>query len=166
MKKKSVGKKTESLEYISEEESGSDKFKTLKNKLKACQKEKEEYLGQAQRAMADLINFRRRVEEDSKKITKISKAALITDILPFLDSLEAGSKNSEEIGKLFNQIMAILAKQGLEAIITDNQKFDPMLHEAIESADAKEPGLILEQFQTGYKMDNFVLRPSRVKVSK
>ena len=51
---------------------------------------------------------------------------------------------------------------------TKDKKFDPNFHEAAEQVEAKdkEKGTIMEETQKGYLIDNHVLRPAKVKVSK
>ena len=55
---------------LSDGEESRTKLKQLKEKLKECQKEKEEYLLQAQRALADLINYRKRQEQVLEEFRK------------------------------------------------------------------------------------------------
>lgn len=173
--------KDENLTYISEEAEGIEdtklpKSKAIKLKLKECQKEKEEYLTQAQRARADLINFRRRQERAMEELKKYGQENLIKELLPALDSLRIGAKNNPDLKSVKKQLEEILKNRGLEAIQTKGEKFNPEFHEAVEqvksepsrsgSAFGGESGAIVEEIQKGYLLNKKVLRPSKVKVSK
>ncbi len=157
--------KKKKITYLSEE--SGDELKKIKDKLKECQKEKEEYLTQAQRARADLINHKRRQEEMKDNLADSLEANIVRDFLPILDSLKAGAKKDKGIEQVLNQFQQELIKKGLEEIKSLGQKFNPEIHEAIEEIESKEePGIIVEVVQDGYRINNLILRPSKVKISK
>lgn len=159
--------KKKKITYISEEDGNESKLKNLKNKLKQCQVEKEEYLTQAQCARADLINYRRRQEQAMPELIAMGQANIINNILlPVLDSLEAGAKESEDIKKIKEQAESILNKYQIKEIKAEGEKFNLEYHEAIEQVESKEEsGIIIQEVQKGYTLNNKVLRPSKVKVS-
>lgn len=140
----------------------------LKERLAKCEKEKEEYLTQAQRARADLINYRRRQEEEIVPgAVAIGQASIIHKILPVLDSLEAGAGKNRDVKQIKEQMANALRECNLKEIKAAGEKFNPEFHEAVEQVESdKEPGIIIEQIQKGYLLNNKVLRPSKVKVSK
>jgi len=156
------------IKYISEEsENSGTQIKKVKDKLKACQKEKEEYLTQAQRARADLVNYRRRQEQVLDGLIASGQANLIKEILPVLDSLEVGAEKNEGIKQIKEQMQGILKKHQIEEIKAIGEKFNPEFHEAVEQVESdKEQGTIIEQVQKGYLFNKKVLRISKVKVSK
>jgi molecular chaperone GrpE len=161
--------KKQKITYLSEDEEkdSKEKIKKLREKLKTCQKEKEEYLTQAQRARADLINFRRRHEAALDELRKYGQVTLIKELLPILDSLRAGSKNNSDIKQIKEQIESVLRNYNLEEIKAVGEKFNPELHEAIEEVESEdEPGTIVKVIQNGYRMGNLVLRPSKVIIAK
>jgi len=158
-------------------------IRKLKSKLKECQKEKEEYLTHAQRAMADLINFQRRQEQTQEELRKYGQENFIRELLPVLDSLGHGAKENEGIRQIKEQLKNILKKHGLKEIQTRDEKFNPEFHEAIEQVPAKvsqrrpvsgmggsasggKSGTIIKEVQEGYMLGDKILRPSKVKVSK
>jgi len=104
--------KKKKIEYISEkEEMPNNKLKKVKEKLKECQKEKEDYLTQAQIARADLINYRRRQEEKiMPEIVAIGQTSIIHKILPVLDSLEVGAEKNEDVKKIREQMISVLKR--------------------------------------------------------
>jgi len=178
MSKKSDNKE---VEYISEEEDQSidKKLKKLREKLKKCQKEKEEYLAGWQRAKADLINYKKEQEQKISDYYKFANEGLILEILPVLDSFEEALKhNKDDVGgethqwrkgliQIYNQLKNILKNQGLEEIKAIGEKFNPEFHEALEEVESNKPeGIIVEEIQRGYKLHGRVIRPSKVKVGK
>lgn len=148
-----------------------------KEKLKKCQEEKQEYLSGWQREKADFINFKRRQEEQAADWLKIAQAGLIKELLPVLDTLDAGIRNYDlgleneeniKVKPIRDQLFDILKKHGVEEISTKGQKFNPELHEAIEIVESEndEEGIIGEEMQKGYLLNGKVLRTSKVKVTK
>lgn len=155
------------ITYLAEEVDQSGSLKKLKKKLRECQKEKEEYLTQAQRARADLINYRRRQEIILEELRQFGQESLIKEILPVLDSLSLGSKDNEGIRQIQKQLETILQRYGLTEIKALGQKFNPTFHEAVEQIKSpKEEGTIIEEVQKGYLLGDKVLRASKVKIAK
>ena len=148
------------------EEGGlNDKIKKMREELKLCQKEKAEYLAGWQRAKADFINARRDEEKNRAEFTKFAAEKVLLEILAVADSLElSGNADSKPI---YNQLVDILKKEGVEPIEALGKKFNPLEHEALdkkEVLDEKEDNMVVEELQKGYMIHNRVLRPSKVKV--
>jgi len=149
-----------------------------KEKLKRCEEMRNEYLAGWQRAKADLLNYKKDEAERVGKILKFSAEEMILGILPILDNFNLAEKGlSKELKEnehikgilqIKKQFKEILRKQGVEEIKTINEKFDPNFHEAVEEIEKKgfEKGIIVEEIQKGYILNNKVIRPARVKVSK
>lgn len=158
--------KKKKISYISEE-SDTQTYK-LKKRLKECQKQKEEYLTQAQQARADLINYRKRQEEKIiPGIVAIGQTSIIYKILPVLDSLEAGAEKNNDVKKIREQMISVLKECNIEEIKAVGEKFNPEFHEAVEQVESdKNPGIIIQQVQKGYLFNNELLRSSKVKVAK
>ena len=160
------------VEYIAEddgEEKGDKKVKKAKDELKACQKERAEYLAGWQRAKADYINLQREHEKKIADYFKFANEGLILEILPILDSFEAAIKNGGDKGieQLYNQLLGVLKNNGLESIKALGEKFNPELHEVIETVKSdKGEGIVVEEIQRGYKLHGKVIRPSKVKIGK
>jgi len=154
-----------------------EKIIKLKEKLKKCSKEKEEYLDGWQRSKAEMINYRRRQEEQMAEWLKMAQAGLIKDLLPILDTIEAGIRNwglgikenkENYLEKIKEQLLKILTSYGLEEIKTIGEKFNPEFHEAIEQVESveNEDGIIVEEVQKGYLLNGKVLRAAKIKISK
>lgn len=160
--------KKEKLTYIVEEPTESEsRVQKIKKQLKQCQKEKEEYLSQAQRARADLINFRQRQERALEELGKYGQFNFIRELLPVLDSLRIGAEKDEGLKQIKDQLENILRNHGLAEIKANGEKFNPELHEAVDQIEAGgESGIIIEEVQKGYFLGEKVLRPSKVMVAK
>lgn len=143
------------------------KTKKIRDKLKECRKEKEEYLSQAQRARADLINYRRRQEQILEEFKKYGQINFIRDLLPVMDSLEMGAREYEEIEPIKKQFEIILKQYGVKEIKSLGEIFNPLCHEAVEMVGAKEEsGIITEEVQRGYMIGDKIIRVSKVKVAR
>ena len=141
-----------------------DKIKNLEDKIKQTQ--------------AELINYRKRKDEEVASMLKFANKDLILEMLPILDNFERAlsSKNDnpefdkyqEGYGLLYSHMIDTLKRFGVEEIPATDCVFDPNLHEAlmIGSDPEKEDDIILEVFNKGYMLKDRVLRPSKVKVNK
>ena len=148
----------------------------LTSALAAAQAQAEEYYGRLQRLQAEFDNFRKRTHKEKEELVRYASENLITALLPTLDNFErafasAGSSRDfdaflQGVEMIYNQIAKILEEQGLKAIETVGNEFDPNLHEAVlQEASDQEPNLILQELQKGYRIKDKVVRYSKVKVS-
>lgn len=130
-----------------------------------------------QRSMADLSNYRKRVEAEREEMAKLSSMLLVTELLPVMDNFERALESIPSELRMFSwlqgivlierHLRAILERQGVEPIETVGQAFDPNLHEAIvEEESDGEPGTILGELQKGYTMYGHVIRPTLAKLAK
>ena len=143
----------------------------LKNKIENLE-EKVRY------HQAELINYRKRKDEEVSNMLKYANQDLIMEILPIVDNFEralklsekdeANAKFAEGFKMLYNGLVNILHKFGVEEIKSTGEKFDPTYHEAllIENDQTKEDDIIIETLITGYTYKGRVIRPSSVKVNK
>jgi molecular chaperone GrpE len=131
-----------------------------------------------QRISADYVNFQRRVTKQTSDTVAYEKERVIKSLLPALDNFEhtlAKSHATESVDAviegvriIYDQMMDILKGHGVEQIQALNEAFDPMQHEAMMQQEDhdKEDGVVLEEFQKGYRLHGRVIRPSRVIVNK
>ncbi|OIP75328.1 nucleotide exchange factor GrpE [bacterium (Candidatus Gribaldobacteria) CG_4_9_14_3_um_filter_36_15] len=172
-------------EQKKEEEANKKKIapKETEEKLKKCQKLKEEYLAGWQRARADFLNYKKEEMERLREVLEYGSQELILKILPVLDNLEKAEaqvpldfKDNEwvkGISQIRSQLQDFLRKEGVEEIKTIGKKFDPNFMEVIEEvnlasakASAGEAGIVIEEIQKGYILNGRVIRPARVKIIK
>lgn len=146
--------------------------------LEECKKTSEEYLNGWKRAKADLINYKREESQRFADMAKYSRQNFIFQILPILDNLFLTAKEMPKelmenlhvkgLLQIKVQLEYFLKSNGVEAIESLGQKFDPNFHEVVQMVDApdQESGTIIEETQKGYKIDGNLLRPAKVKVAK
>ena len=162
----------EEIEEIIEEEGEGDfreKIKKIREELKVCRKEKEEYLPGWQRAKADFINARKDEEKLRENFLKFAEENLLREFLAIADSLELAIKlrPSEGVEQIYSQLRGLLKKYGVSPIESLGKKFDPLEHEAIEKvevSEAEREDVVLEELQRGWRLHEKVLRPAKVKV--
>ncbi|MFW5946003.1 MAG: nucleotide exchange factor GrpE [Candidatus Natronoplasma sp.] len=137
------------------------------------QEEVEELETSLKKVMADFDNYKKRMIKDKKRIRQLANKSLMVDLLEVLDDFERALDNEEDIDRdgvkmIFNKFMKTLENHGLEKIEAEGEKFDPMYHECVQSEDNDdvEKDQIIEVFQDGYKLNDEVIRPSKVKVAK
>lgn len=131
------------------------------------------YLANWQRAQADFINYKRRVEQERADFNRFANANFALALLPALDDLEraiaavphryARHEWVEGVRLVARKFKTILEGQGVKAIEALGQPFDPNFHEALRQAPGKE-GIIIEEFQKGYMLNDKLLRPAKVVV--
>jgi molecular chaperone GrpE len=141
-------------------------------------KEKEELFAKLQRLSADYTNFQKRTVKQIADTVCYEKEKIIKTLLPILDNFEHmllntdGTEDAETIIKgvriIYDQMLDTLKLHGLEQIRALGEKFDPAVHQAImhRPEPEQQEGIVLEEFQTGYKLNDRVIRPGRVVVNK
>ena len=137
--------------------------------------EKDRYL----RLAAEFDNYRKRTLKEKAELIKNGGEKTLTAILPVLDDFERALKNMEAteetramkegVELIFNKFNKVLEQEGLQKIETEGQAFDVDFHEAIAlipapSEDMK--GKILDCVQTGYKLNDKVIRHAKVAVAQ
>ena len=147
----------------------------LEEAQQMVREEKAKYL----RLSAEFDNYRKRTLKEKAELIKNGGEKTLTAILPVLDDFERALKNmetSEEtkamkegVELIFNKFQKILGQEGLQKIETEGKEFDTDFHEAIAlipapSEDLK--GKILDCVQTGYMLNEKVIRHAKVAVAQ
>ena len=139
--------------------------------------EKDANLAGWKRSLADFENYKKQVEKEKEMFIQFLKADAVMKLLPIMANWEAAMKNVPENQKesewtkgivaIKNQLDEFFRKEGLEKVKTVGEKFDPNLHEAMleEETDGPE-GVILEEFEPGYRIGDRVIKYPKVRVSK
>ena len=143
------------------------------DELAAVARERDEYLSLAQRTQADFENFRKRKAREVSEAERRGMTKLAKELLPALDSLElAVSQLPEEARKgvklVYEEVVAALARVGIEGFSPEGERFDPNEHDAMASlpVEGAESGTVAEVYQRGYRLNGGVLRPARVVVAE
>jgi len=145
----------------------------LQDDLNAANQKIEELTNLAQRSLADLQNYKKRVEEDKKGFVQFATAEAIKAFLPIFDNLLRALTHIPEdlkdnewvkgIESLTRQFENILNQYNVVKIKTIGEKFDPNMHEALLTGEG-EKDIILEELEPGYMLGDRVLKASKVKV--
>ena len=126
-----------------------------------------------QRAAADLINYKRRVEQERAEQARLANAALVINLLPVFDDLDRAVATVDSTLAGLNWVQGVVAIQrkfanlmegmGVGEIPAEGQPFDPNLHEAV----GRQPGpenTCIHVVQKGYTLGDKVVRPAMVVV--
>jgi molecular chaperone GrpE len=133
------------------------------------------YLALAQRTQADFENYRKRMARENAAAKDRGVASVAKELLPALDHLEHALKAAqghEDVVKGFalvhDEIIAALARVGIEAFSPAGEPFDPNEHEAMaaHASEDHESGTVIEVYQRGYRLNGAILRPARVVVAE
>jgi molecular chaperone GrpE len=145
--------------------------------LTARAEKADEYLELAQRTKADFENYRKRTAREASAAQERGVIKLAKELLPAVDNLDraleavGSSSNGAELlagVKLVHaEVLAALARVGVEPFDPAGQPFDPTSQEAVaqQPVDGAEPGTVAEVFQRGYRLGETVIRPARVLVA-
>ena len=152
------------------------KQKTIEQKLKECQKLKDEYLAGWKRTQADFINYKKGETERNKELKEFSNEELVLKMLPILDNLYIAENNiSKEMKKdqwvkgllqIKSQMLDFLKSEGVKEIKSIGEKFNPQFHEAVEVVEGKQPDIVIEEIRKGYILNGRIVRPAQVKITK
>lgn len=152
----------------------------IENQLTEKTAQYEDMLDKFQRLQADFANYKRRVEKEKSDIFIYANEKLGLDLLEVIDNLERAMGSQDEEGSteevsciidgislVYKQLIDTLAKHGIKEIDALGKPFDANFHHAVMQEESEsEPDCVIEVFQKGYTINQRVLRPSMVKVSK
>ncbi len=163
------------------EENALETIKKLREKLKSCEVERQEYLTGWQRTKADYVNAQKRGNEERAEFLKFSQEEMIREIIPALNSFHSAFGNKEAWEKvdlnwrmgvqyIYSQLLGVLEKHGvtlLEPQVGDS--FDPSKHASVGTVQVEEKEkehTIIEVVQKGYLLQDRILEPARVKLGE
>lgn len=142
----------------------------------ALRAELEQLKAQSLLERADLENQRKRLAREVEMARKFANERLLGDLLPVLDSLEAGLANAPADDPLRagleltqRQLLRVAEINGLVTIApAAGDAFDPERHQAMSMIDAEgvPPGAVAQTFQKGYVLNERLLRPALVVVAR
>lgn len=135
---------------------------------------------QVKLSQAELVNYRRRKDEEVANTLKYANQDLITEIIPVIDNFERAlnvseDKLTEEFKKylvgfkmMYENLKVVLKNYGVEEINRVGEVFDPNLEQALltEFREDLEDEVVIEVLQKGYKLKDRVIRPASVKINQ
>lgn len=164
-------KKEEEKELTPEERLG----KELEEARKTIEEQKDKYL----RLSAEFDNFRKRTMKEKAELIKNGGEKAINAVLPVLDDMERALQNMEKaddvkaiydgINLIYQKFLKNLHQEGLEKMEPVGKEFDTDYHEAIALVPAQseeQKGKVLDCVQTGYKLNEKVIRHAKVVVAQ
>lgn len=171
----------DNLESI--EANSKDKQKELRKKLDRCEKEKLNILEDLQRAKADFLNSRKRLEDDQAATKERLKVDYIEKLLPLYDSFSMAMSNETAwqavddnwrvgVESIYGQLLSILKELQAFEINPLGEEFDPEKHEAVSNVtvETKDDGKVISVVQKGFVFKNdqkeILVRPARVTVGE
>lgn len=149
----------------------------LRRDLEEARKQVGQNLDSAQRAQAELINSRRRSDDERLSQQKYSNGRLITKLLPLADEMDlaiaqAGENNNsawlEGIKLIRRKLGAFLDSEGVTRIEAAGVMFNPAEHEALDTHESHQhpSGYITKVVRTGYRLHDRVIQPAQVIVAR
>lgn len=170
---------TDDLVWEEEGDTGADKIKKLREKLKVCEKERMEYLAGWQRAKADYVNAKKGEEKSHSDFIRLANKEILLDLITVADSFDMAMANKEQWEKveknwrvgieyIAGQLASVFERHNLKQINPLGEKFDHNQHAsvgAIPAKDASEDGIITAVIQKGYLLHDIVIRSPKVEVA-
>ena len=149
--------------------------KELEKAQEALEEQKDKYL----RLSAEFDNYRKRTLKEKAELILNGGEKSLGSILPVVDDFERAIRTMETatdvnavkegVELIYNKFMAVLAQNGVKVIETKDQPLDTDFHEAIAVIPAPseaQKGKILDCVQTGYTLNDKVLRHAKVVVGE
>lgn len=148
--------------------------------LKARAAERDAFSDKFVRAHAEFENARKRIEKEKTDFVRYATDGLVMELLPVVDNLELSEKYIKEakdfkavqqgLDMIHLQIQKLLKDIGVERIKAVGEKFDPHMHDPLETEETddkdKEDGLVVAELKPGYTFNGRLLRPASVKIIK
>lgn len=160
------------------------RIEELTEKVEALEAERDELNDKVLRKAAEFENFRRRMDREKERRYEAGMVEVIEPILEVLDDFERSLEAAEDlednqdpasayeslkggVEMVFRKFRDTLETLGVEPIEAEGQPFDESVHEAMmrQPSDEAEPGTVLQEIRTGYRMGDRVIRYSRVVVA-
>ena len=147
----------------------------LKKEVEAEKARAAEMTDSARRLQAEFDNYRKRMNDNSRKVREDATAEVLVKVVPVLDTIAQAlnmiddEKVAGGVKMIGDEITKLLGSYGVVEIEAEGKEFDPKLHEAIMQMPAEteeQKDTVKQVFQKGYKMGDKVIRPARVIVNK
>ena len=150
----------------------------LIEKVEKVQESSDKNLDLYIRSQAEIDNLKKRYQKERQGLIKFANESLIKQLLPIVDNLEKAFIHSQDEDSIeairegvdftLKGLMDILQKAGVETVEAVGEQFDPNFHEAVSEMadDGIKPGTVIKDLQKGYILNQRLIRPSMVIVSK
>lgn len=136
--------------------------------------ERDSYLDQLKRSLAEFANYRRRVDQERAQARELATRDLLRALVPIVDDFQRalaavpeelrGNPWVQGVHLIERKLVALLEREGVTPIEALGQPFDPGLHEAVATEPGSTQNIVVEVYQKGYRHGQHLLRPAMVKV--
>lgn len=164
----------------SEIEQKNSEIESLKKQVEELKNKNIELDNKVKYTQAELINYRKRKDEEIERREKYCNQDIIVDLLPIIDNFERAIKyddnNLEDAFSkflsgfkiMFSDLNNVLVRYGVSPIYRVGEEFDPKLEQALltDKVDGKKDDEVLEVLLKGYMLKDRVIRPATVKINK
>ena len=151
----------------------------LLDQIKQLQSDNQTLVDKVKLTQAELVNYRKRKDEETANMLKFANQDLITELINVVDNFERAIKLddndlTDELSKfldgfkmMYANLMEILKKFGVEEINRVGEVFDPSQEQALmtDSIEEMDDDVVTEVLLKGYKLNGRVIRPASVKVN-
>jgi len=152
----------------------------ISKEIEAAEEEAKKHYDKLLRVMAEFDNFKKRVSKEQEDLQRYGNEKLLGDLLPALDDLDRVLEHvpvdaTEEVKNFASGVElarkslgTTLEKFGLREVDASGEPFDPAQHEAIATVESEghDPGMVVAVHRKGYWLNDRLLRPAMVTVSK
>jgi molecular chaperone GrpE len=136
--------------------------------------ERDSYLDQLKRSLAEFANYRRRVDQERAQARELATRDLLRALVPIVDDFQRALAVVPDelrhhpwvqgVHLIERKLVALLDREGVTPIEALGKPFDPGLHEAVATEPGSTQNIVVEVYQTGYRHGQHLLRPAMVKV--
>jgi molecular chaperone GrpE len=155
-----------------------ERVAALRKDLAEARREVDQNRDLAQRAQAELVNYRKRSDEERIAQQQYSNSRLIIKLLPVVDELELAVNHADNSGSrdpwvegvklIQRKVSSLLESEGVSKIEAIGAQFNPLEHEAVgaEVSTKYPPGYVIEVVRDGYRLHERVIQPAQVVVAR
>jgi molecular chaperone GrpE len=127
---------------------------------------------------AEFENYKKRSARDLEEVQKYANERLLRELLPVVDNLERAIFHAKEFKEstkileglelVLKQSLEVLGKFGVNGFESYLKPFDPAVHQAMGEIESEEHegGLVIQEIQKGYRLNDRILRPAMVLISR
>jgi molecular chaperone GrpE len=129
------------------------------------------------RLFAEFENFRKRTQKEKYELIKTASQDILSALLPVLDDFDRTKKIAGEMAEqdgfvegvllVYKKLQTLVNSKGLVALESNNEVFDPELHDAISHIQAPDPsmvGKVIDTIEKGYLLNDKLIRHAKVVV--
>jgi len=157
-----------------------EQIKLLEEKINLLEEQKKELENESLRSKAELINYRKRKDEETQNMLKYANEDLLKELLPVMDNFERAinlddDNLDDELSKflsgfklIYNHMQEILEKFGVEEVSCLGKIFDANFETSVfmDSDPNYDDEVVLDVLQKGYTYNDKLLRSASVKINK